>query len=58
MDFHEWYPSVDFEKILGHPNEFDFDARLLKDYPKFKGLVIIHIVEFSKYLWEIESPLL
>jgi hypothetical protein len=53
LDYHERYPSIDFENILGYPNEFD--VRWLEDYPKFKGLVIIHIVEFFKYLWEVKS---
>jgi hypothetical protein len=51
-DFHERYPSIDFENIPGYPNEFDVDARWLEDYPKFEGFVIIHIVELFEYLLE------
>jgi hypothetical protein len=46
------YPSIDFESFQGYPHYFDI--KWLKNCPRFKGLPITHIVEFLKYISEIE----
>jgi hypothetical protein len=48
MDFHEWFPCIDFESILGYPNKFK--EGWSKNFPKFKGLVVTHVVKFLKYI--------
>jgi hypothetical protein len=46
------YQSIDFENFQGCPHYFDI--KLFKNCPRFKGLPITHIVEFLKYISEIE----
>jgi hypothetical protein len=51
MDFHEWFPCIDFENILGYPNKFK--EGWLENFPRFKGLVVTHIAKFLKYIQEM-----
>jgi hypothetical protein len=46
------YPSIDFESFQGYPHYFDI--KWLNNCPIFKGLPITHIIEFLKYISEIE----
>jgi hypothetical protein len=46
--FHEWFPSIDFESILGYPNKFK--EGWSEKFPKFKGLVITHVTKFLGYI--------
>jgi hypothetical protein len=46
------YPTIDFKSFQGYPHYFD--AKWLKNSPRFEGLPITHIVEFLKYIDEIE----
>jgi hypothetical protein len=46
------YPTIDFKIFQGYPHYFD--AKWLHNFPRFEGLPITHIVEFLKYISEIE----
>jgi hypothetical protein len=46
------YPTIDFKKIQGYLNYFD--TKWSGNSPRFGGLPITHIVEFLKYIIEIE----
>jgi hypothetical protein len=46
------YLTIDFKSFQGYPRYFD--AKWLKNSPRFKGLPITHIVQFLKYISEIE----
>jgi hypothetical protein len=46
------YLTIDFESFQGYPHYFDI--KWLKNSPRFRGLPITHIVEFLKYISEIE----
>jgi hypothetical protein len=46
------YPTIDFKSFQGYLHYFD--AKWLNNSPKFEGLQINHIVEFLKYISEIE----
>jgi hypothetical protein len=46
------YPTIDFESFQGYPHYFDI--KWLDKSPRFEGLLITHIVEFLKYISEIE----
>jgi hypothetical protein len=46
------YPSIDFENFLGYPHYFDM--RWSNNSPRFRGLPLIHVVEFLKYVCEID----
>jgi hypothetical protein len=46
------YPSIDFENFLGYPHYFD--TRWQTKYPRFQGLPLTHVVEFLKYVCQIE----
>jgi hypothetical protein len=48
MDFHEWFPCIDFESIPRYQNEFK--EGWLEKFPKFKGLVVTHVVNFLRYI--------
>jgi hypothetical protein len=46
------YLTIDFKSFQGYPHYFD--AKWLNNSPRFRGLPITHIVEFLKYISEIE----
>jgi hypothetical protein len=46
------YPTIDFKSFQGYPNYFD--TKWSSNSPRFGGLPITHIVEFMKYISEIE----
>ena len=46
------YSAIDLKKIQRYPHFFD--AKWLKNSPRFRGLPITHIVEFLEYVSEIE----
>jgi hypothetical protein len=46
------YPTIDFESFQGYPHYLDI--KWLNNSPRFGGLPITHIVEFFKYINEIE----
>jgi hypothetical protein len=46
------YPTIDFKIFQGHLHLFD--EKWLNNSPRFRGLPIIHIVEFLKYISEKE----
>ena len=46
------YPTIDFEIFQGYPHYLDI--KWLNNSPRFVGLPITHIVEFLKYISEIE----
>jgi hypothetical protein len=46
------YPTIDFKSFQGYPHYFD--TKWLNNSPRFGGLPITHIVEFLKYISEIE----
>jgi hypothetical protein len=46
------YPTIDFKSFQGYPNYFD--TKWSSNSPRFGGLPITHIVEFLKYISEIE----
>jgi hypothetical protein len=46
------YLSIDFESFQVYPHYFDM--KWLNNSPRFRGLSITHIVEFLKYISEIE----
>jgi len=48
MDFHEWFTYIDFESIPGYPNKFK--EGWSENFPRFKGLVITHVVKFIDYI--------
>jgi hypothetical protein len=49
MDFQEWFPCIDFERILGYP--IKYKDGWLENFPKFNGQVVSHVVKFLKYMW-------
>ena len=46
------YPTIDFKSFQGYPKYFD--TKWSSNSPRFGGLPITHIVEFLKYISEIE----
>jgi hypothetical protein len=46
------YPTIDFKNFQGYPHFFN--AKWLNNPPRFGGLPITHILEFLKYISEIE----
>jgi hypothetical protein len=46
------YPTIDFKSFQGYLHYFD--AKWLNNSPRFRWLPITHIVEFLKYINEIE----
>jgi hypothetical protein len=48
MDFQEWFPCIDFERIPGYPNKYKDGWS--KNFPKLEGLVVNHVVKFLKYI--------
>jgi hypothetical protein len=46
------YPSIYFESFWGYTHYFDI--KWLKNSPRFRGMHVAHIVEFLKYIHEIE----
>jgi hypothetical protein len=55
-DYHKIISSIDFENILGYRNEFKVDGKWLNDHPKLEDYVIIHIIGFLRFLWELGTP--
>jgi hypothetical protein len=45
----EMYSSIDFESIPGYTNKSV--AKRSGKYPRFEGLVVLHVVEFFTYMW-------
>jgi hypothetical protein len=46
------YPTINFKSFQGYSHYFD--AKWLNNSPRFGGLPITHIVEFLKYISQIE----
>jgi hypothetical protein len=46
------YPTIDFKSFQGYSHYFDI--KWLNKSPRFEGLPITHVVEFFKYISEIE----
>jgi hypothetical protein len=46
------YPTIDFKSLQGYLDYFE--EKWLKNSPRFRGFPITHIVEFLKYISEIQ----